>query len=57
MTSCSAKDVVFRAIKAGKHVVTANKALIAAYLSEIQALLAENPSARSLPTHTSMASL
>jgi len=38
-----AKDVVFAAIKAGKNVVTANKALIAAYLPELQALLAENP--------------
>jgi hypothetical protein len=42
----SAKDVVFRAIAAGKHVVTANKALIAAYLPEIQALLEANPSVR-----------
>ena len=41
-----AKDVVFGAIKAGKHVVTANKALIAAHLSEIQGLLKENPSVR-----------
>jgi len=32
----SAKDVVFGAINAGKHVVTANKALIAAFLPEIQ---------------------
>mmetsp|Transcript_16077 Transcript_16077/g.14533 ORF Transcript_16077/g.14533 Transcript_16077/m.14533 type:complete len:424 (-) Transcript_16077:31-1302(-) len=39
----TAKDLVFAAIKAGKHVVTANKALIAAYLPEIQQLLAENP--------------
>ena len=30
-----AKDVVTRAIKAGKHVVTANKALIAADLPEL----------------------
>ena len=28
----------------GKHVVTANKALIAAYLPEIQTALSENPS-------------
>jgi homoserine dehydrogenase len=34
-----AKDVVTRAIKAGKHVVTANKALIAADLPELQGLL------------------
>ena len=39
----TAKDVVFRAIAAGKHVVTANKALIAAFLPEIMALLAANP--------------
>ena len=38
-----AKDVVFAAIKAGKHVVTANKALIAQHLDEIQALLSANP--------------
>jgi homoserine dehydrogenase len=41
-----AKDVVFSAIKAGKHVVTANKALIAAYLPDIQQLLRENPTVR-----------
>eukprot|EP00621_Florenciella_sp_RCC1693_P005033 CAMPEP_0182535504 /NCGR_PEP_ID=MMETSP1323-20130603/18041_1 /TAXON_ID=236787 /ORGANISM="Florenciella parvula, Strain RCC1693" /LENGTH=518 /DNA_ID=CAMNT_0024745639 /DNA_START=9 /DNA_END=1563 /DNA_ORIENTATION=+ len=38
-----AKDVVFGAISAGKHVVTANKALVAAYLPEIQSLLNEHP--------------
>lgn len=38
-----AKDVVFRAINAGKHVVTANKALIAAFLPDLQAALAANP--------------
>ena len=43
---CSAKDVVFRAIAAGKHVVTANKALIAAFLPELQALLEANPTVR-----------
>lgn len=42
----SAKDVVFRAIAAGKHVVTANKALIAAYLPELQALLTAHPNVR-----------
>jgi homoserine dehydrogenase len=42
----SAKDVVMGAIKAGKHVVTANKALIAAYLPEIQSALKANPSVR-----------
>lgn len=41
----SAKDIVMTAINKGKHVVTANKALIAAYLPEIQAALAANPSA------------
>lgn len=41
-----AKDVVFRAIEAGKHVVTANKALIAAYLPELEAALAANPSVK-----------
>ena len=42
----SAKDVVFQAIAAGKHVVTANKALIAAFLPELQALLLANPTVR-----------
>lgn len=39
----TAKDVVFGAIQAGKHVVTANKALIAAFLPEIQASLRAHP--------------
>ena len=39
-----AKDVVFKAIEKGKHVVTANKALIANYLPELLALLKSNPS-------------
>jgi homoserine dehydrogenase len=34
-----AKDVVYAALKSGKNVVTANKALIAACLTEIEALL------------------
>ncbi|CAN0124438.1 unnamed protein product, partial [Hapterophycus canaliculatus] len=38
-----AKDVVFGAIRRNKHVVTANKALVAAYLGEIQELLKEHP--------------
>lgn len=38
-----AKDVVFSAIKAGKNVVTANKALLAAFQPELSALLAQNP--------------
>ena len=42
----TAKDVVFGAIQAGKHVVTANKALIAAFLPEIQASLKANPSVK-----------
>ena len=33
----NAKDVVFGAIQANKHVVTANKALIASFLPEIKA--------------------
>ena len=41
----TAKDIVLGSIKAGKHVITANKALIAAYLPEIQAALKANPSA------------
>lgn len=36
-----AKDVVFRALRAGKDVVTANKALIADCLPEIEAVVAE----------------
>lgn len=38
-----AKDIVFRAIQLNKHVVTANKALVATYLSEIMNLLHEHP--------------
>ncbi|TDH70685.1 hypothetical protein CCR75_002937 [Bremia lactucae] len=38
-----AKDVVFGAIKAGKHVITANKALVANFMSEILQLLQEHP--------------
>lgn len=34
-----AKDIVYKSLKAGKDVVTANKALIAAHLPEIEALL------------------
>ncbi len=41
-----AKYVVFEAIKRGKHVITANKALIAAYLAEIESLLSQNPNVR-----------
>jgi len=44
-----AKDVVVKAIKAGKHVVTANKALIAADLSELSALLTSTNAAREEP--------
>jgi homoserine dehydrogenase len=36
-----AKDVVYSALKSGKDVVTANKALIAAYMPEISSLLEE----------------
>lgn len=38
-----AKDVVFKAIEKGKHIVTANKALIASFLPELKALLKANP--------------
>ena len=38
-----AKDVVFKAIEKGKHVITANKALVAKHLVEIKDLLKENP--------------
>ncbi len=38
-----AKEIVFRAIEANKHVVTANKALIATYLTELLQLLSEHP--------------
>lgn len=36
-----AKDVVLRALSSGKHVVTANKALIAEHLGEIQKAIGE----------------
>ena len=38
-----AKDIVFRAISSNKHVVTANKALVATYLSDLLDLLKEHP--------------
>ena len=38
-----AKDVVLRALGKGKHVVTANKALIAEHLPEIQAAISSAP--------------
>jgi homoserine dehydrogenase len=41
-----AKDVVFAAIKNDKHVITANKALVAAFLPEIQKLLLEHPTVK-----------
>lgn len=41
-----AKDVVFKAIKSGKHVITANKALVANFMPEIVKLLEENPQVR-----------
>ncbi|RLN36931.1 hypothetical protein BBI17_008939 [Phytophthora kernoviae] len=41
-----AKDVVFGAIKAGKHVVTANKALVANFMPEIVQLLKDHPEVR-----------
>mmetsp|Transcript_10614 Transcript_10614/g.17094 ORF Transcript_10614/g.17094 Transcript_10614/m.17094 type:complete len:479 (-) Transcript_10614:293-1729(-) len=39
----AAKDVVYAAIEKGKHVVTANKALLAQYLPELQARLKARP--------------
>jgi len=44
-----AKEVVTRAITSGKHVVTANKALIAQDLPELEALLAETNAGREAP--------
>eukprot|EP00947_MAST-08B_sp_MAST-8B-sp1_P001198 g1198.t1 len=41
-----AKDIIWAAIKAGKHVVTANKALLAAHGAELTELLNANPSCR-----------
>lgn len=41
-----AKDVVFEALRKGKHVVTANKALVATELDVISGILRENPAAR-----------
>lgn len=41
----AAKDAVLGALKQGKHVVTGNKALIAAHLPEIQAAVKANPKA------------
>jgi homoserine dehydrogenase len=40
-----AKDVVMAALKAGKHVITGNKALIAAHLPEIEAAVKANDGA------------
>lgn len=36
-----AKDVVFKALKKGKHVVTANKALLAQLLPEVRVAVLE----------------
>lgn len=44
-----AKDVVYDALKSGKNVVTANKALIAAFMPEIESLLAEINGSRETP--------
>ena len=41
-----AKEIVFQAIEANKHVVTANKALLATYLTEIIDLLRQHPTVR-----------
>lgn len=37
------RKVVFEAIRRNKHVITANKALVAMYLGDIQQLLKEHP--------------
>eukprot|EP00638_Chattonella_subsalsa_P005384 CAMPEP_0117752042 /NCGR_PEP_ID=MMETSP0947-20121206/11368_1 /TAXON_ID=44440 /ORGANISM="Chattonella subsalsa, Strain CCMP2191" /LENGTH=423 /DNA_ID=CAMNT_0005570605 /DNA_START=130 /DNA_END=1401 /DNA_ORIENTATION=- len=42
----AAKDVVYSAIEKGKHVITANKALCAQFLPEIQAKLQANPAVK-----------
>ena len=41
-----AKHIVFESIKRGKHIITANKALIAEHLLEIEELLSKNPSVK-----------
>ncbi len=41
-----AKDVVFKAISLNKHVITANKALVAGFTTEIEQLLATHPTVR-----------
>jgi homoserine dehydrogenase len=41
-----AKDVIFGAIEKGKHVITANKALIAGFMDDLIALLAANPTVK-----------
>ena len=41
-----AKELVFRSIESGKHVVTANKALVAAEMGALTEALAANPTAR-----------
>ncbi len=43
-----AKEVIFGAIEKGKHVITANKALIAGFMDELIALLAAHPSVKFL---------
>ena len=42
----NAKDVVYKAINNNKHVITANKALIANFLPEIKSLLASKPNVK-----------
>lgn len=41
-----AKDIVFRAIASGKHVITANKPLVANHMAEIIDLLEKHPNVR-----------
>jgi len=42
----TAKYIVFESIKRGKHIITANKALISEYLIEIEELLIQNPTVK-----------
>jgi homoserine dehydrogenase len=44
-----AKDIVYRALEAGKNVVTANKALIAKHLPDIEAILEKVNANRDIP--------
>lgn len=41
-----AKEIIFRAVQSGKHVITANKAFIATYMNELQEELLKYPHVR-----------